>query len=249
VCLFLAGGKRRAQRSHSADPLSYGPTPRRAASSRCAKLAAPHRAENHRRRSYALIRVSASISNATGGGGLKSSSTPPCRVFANVGTCCFLSDDEGAYAAGNVPLAPQLILAQRPAIEWQEQRARPAVHDGGRPRRRSRQRLNANNRISMAISLNGRTRFKSPLVTPLRGPARSGAIYLNQLHHGHHARDTDVRTAALNDLLRAPSEIFSTPVSRHHRRRERRLGVLSTVSVACRRSRRRSETDLGQQLR
>ena len=163
-------------------------------------------------RSYALHPSLGIDQNATTGGGVKSLfDSGQLAFFANVGTLCYPTT-KAQYSANSVPLPTQLFAHSDQQIEWQSSVPdRPFTSGWGGRVADLVNAFNSNNQISMAISLNGQNSFQVGKTVAQFAVSPSGAVYLNSSDRAITPAITDLRTSALNDILRSPSaSLFDT---------------------------------------
>ncbi len=207
VCLFLQGGNDANNVLIPADPAGYGGyAAARGILALPQTTLLPIAPKTSDGRSYALHPSLGADQNAGANGGMKALFDAGRLAFlANVGTLCYPTT-KAQYAANSVPLPPQLFAHSDQQIEWQSSVPdRPFVSGWGGRVADLVNAFNANHQISMAISLNGQNAFQVGETVAQFAVSPSGAVYLNSSDRAITPAITDLRTSALNDILRSPS--------------------------------------------
>ncbi len=120
-------------------------------------------------------------------------------VLANVGTLAYPMT-KAQYTSGSVPRPSQLFSHNDQQVEWQSSIAdKPFVTGWGGRLADLTNAFNANNRISMSITLNGQNSFQVGKSIDQYAVGTGGAIALTGTGTGTSVNG--LRTAALNDAL------------------------------------------------
>ena len=120
-------------------------------------------------------------------------------VLANVGTLAYPMT-KAQYTSGSVPRPSQLFSHNDQQVEWQSSIAdKPFVTGWGGRLADLTNAFNANNRISMSITLNGQNSFQVGKKIDQYAVGTGGAIALTGTGTGTSVNG--LRTAALNDAL------------------------------------------------
>ena len=120
-------------------------------------------------------------------------------VLANVGTLAYPMT-KAQYTSGSVPRPSQLFSHNDQQVEWQSSIAdKPFVTGWGGRLADLTNAFNANNRISMSITLNGQNSFQVGKKIDQYAVGTGGAIALTG--NGTGTSVNGLRTAALNDAL------------------------------------------------
>ncbi len=205
VCLFLGGGNDANNVLIPSDPAGYqtyaaGRTVLALPSGALLPIA-PRTGDGH---NYALHPSLAADQNAAAGGLKALFDSGQLAFLANVGTLC-VPTTRDQYLAQSVPLPPQLFSHSDQQIEWQSSVPDRQFSTGWGGRLADLvNAFNSNNQISMAISLNGQNAFQVGQTVTQYAISSAGAFPLNSADRAITTSITDVRTAAMNDLLASP---------------------------------------------
>jgi uncharacterized protein (DUF1501 family) len=133
-------------------------------------------------------------------------------ILANVGTLAYPLT-QAQYNSGSVPRPSQLFSHDDQQVEWQSSIAdKPFTTGWGGRLADLTNAFNANNRISMSISLNGQNSFQVGRNVAQYSVSTNGAIALTG--NGTGTSVNGIRTSALNDVLAAQNaNLFETAFS------------------------------------
>ncbi|MBI4625576.1 MAG: DUF1501 domain-containing protein [Verrucomicrobia bacterium] len=217
VCLFLAGGNDANNMIVPFDPAGYAAYASAAgrgalALTRAQLLAISPKTDDGR--SWALHSSLNADVAGTNNTGLKSLfDSGQLAILANVGTLV-VPTSKAQYTARAVPLPPQLFSHSDQQVEWQSSVPdKPFATGWGGRLADLTNAFNANNRVSMSISLNGQNSFQVGRNVVQFAVNAGGAISLT----GSSTSATNpagLRTRAQNDLLAAQNtNLFETAFS------------------------------------
>ncbi len=200
VCIFLAGGNDANNLIGPYDAATYAAyaTGRGALALPQASLLGitPKTSDG---RTWGLHPALGTNPDGTAGGGLKGLfDQGRVAVLANVGTLAYPLT-QAQYNSGSVPKPLQLFSHDDQQVEWQSSITDKAFTSGWGGRLADlTNAFNANNRISMSISLNGQNSFQVGKSVAQYSVSTSGALALN----GTGTTGVNgLRTTAMNDLL------------------------------------------------